>query len=416
MIVSIKSDYKDFSWTLRKAPFSPPKGSTIRQGSSIGFYANPQQYVVYFQDGFDELSYPESSDQGFNYLDPHGIVSPLAAMNIFAEYFRGCTDPNPEKAEEEPHEHEIEIITLSVQRDRTLETMNDYFPQFNVAFTNYSYDKYRNVKISHTGYLRDLIAYTQLFLLVVSLDNREYLGGSTDFVKKYIEFITKLDAPYFIRYLFKAMLIRSRNEFDKVKPLLEQSETLELELVFGDTHCSRMDWVKPQITMDEVVDIGCGHDARYAKMLSRSVSKYHAVDTDPEALESAQRRLRGRENIEYYARYDRVMADAKVDIVISEVLEHFSDVYEALRFITDVSRYFDFNKIIITTPNRDFNEHYQLDDELRRNDHGFEMDEEEFDWFCNFIEQYVSGTLDKFKIGDKVNGVSPTHGLIIYQD
>lgn len=413
MIISIKSDYKDMSWVLRKNPVSLPKGAQIRQGSSIGFYPNPQQYVVYFQDTFDEVSYPESGDQSFNYLDPHGIVSPLAGLNILSEYFRGCSDPNPENPETEPHNHVVEIIALNAQRDRTIETMNSYFPDFRVIESSYSYDKYRRITIEHRGYLRDLIAYLHLFLLVVALDNRTFIGKSTDLFDKYIDFIVKLDAPYFIRYLFKVMLIRSRKDFEKIKDDLEQSDRWNIRLKFGDTHVSRMDWTKPLITSDEVVDIGCGYDARYAKMLSRSVSKYHAVDIDPEALESAKRRLKGRENVYFYEDASEVNPDGKVDIIISEVIEHLDNMDQAVGLVQRTVDHFDFNKIIITTPNRDFNDHYQLEDEFRHDDHGFEMGEDDFNKFVSMMYYYVDN-VDVYKIGDVVDGITPTFGLILY--
>ncbi len=67
--------------------------------------------------------------------------------------------------------------------------------------------------------------------------------------------------------------------------------------------------------------------------------------------------------------------------------------------------------MVITTPNQEFNKFYELDEELRHDDHKWEFGKEEF-------RNWISGILEKeeisyVEIGDNVDGLSTTQGVIV---
>lgn len=72
-------------------------------------------------------------------------------------------------------------------------------------------------------------------------------------------------------------------------------------------------------------------------------------------------------------------------------------------------------KVIITTPNKEFNQNYKIfEDDVRNEDHKFEMVRDEF---VNFIVEIVNKVTNKnvsfFEIGDTVNGLKPTLAAVI---
>jgi hypothetical protein len=75
----------------------------------------------------------------------------------------------------------------------------------------------------------------------------------------------------------------------------------------------------------------------------------------------------------------------------------------------------EFNKIIITTPNYDFNKHYKMDTEYRHEDHKWELTKEKF---REYLEDILKTCETKLKvtyidIGDQVDGDSVSQGAII---
>ena len=72
----------------------------------------------------------------------------------------------------------------------------------------------------------------------------------------------------------------------------------------------------------------------------------------------------------------------------------------------------NFSKILITTPNHDFNVNYDMDTEFRHHDHKWELGKKEF---CEFIAtiSFPDCVVKFFDIGDVVDGVCCTLGVEI---
>ena len=91
-------------------------------------------------------------------------------------------------------------------------------------------------------------------------------------------------------------------------------------------------------------------------------------------------------------------------VVMSELIEHLP-VYEAELLIKKVMS-FNPKRLIITTPNKDFNVNFRHDG-LRIEDHQWEMG---IDQFREFIYN-IGGRV--VQVGDKVDGSSVTLGAIL---
>ena len=73
----------------------------------------------------------------------------------------------------------------------------------------------------------------------------------------------------------------------------------------------------------------------------------------------------------------------------------------------------NFNQIFISTPNKDFNHHYfENQEDMRHDDHDFEMTSQEFNVFMNQF-QTIDVQLTFDQIGDSINQTCPTQICII---
>lgn len=96
---------------------------------------------------------------------------------------------------------------------------------------------------------------------------------------------------------------------------------------------------------------------------------------------------------------------------MTEVIEHMS-TKEARALILQLCREVDFASFIITTPNADFNPYYELSG-FRHDDHKWEMGEQAFQTWMNEIMQTAGVEGEFVKIGDQVNGMPTTQGVIL---
>jgi hypothetical protein len=99
-----------------------------------------------------------------------------------------------------------------------------------------------------------------------------------------------------------------------------------------------------------------------------------------------------------------------VDFILGEVIEHM-ELADAASIVRSCLEYPSCNKVIITTPNADFNRHY-FDEGMRHPDHKFEFTKNEFmSWLNETVGvQYDVAYLD---IGDMVDEISVSVGAVI---
>ncbi len=403
MLISIKSENADLGYVIRKNPASGYKGMQQRKGVSVGFFNGPQQYIMRFFEGADTNSYPDKNAGDFAYAVQS--VAALAALNLLWSYVKDAA-VKPEERDTPTHQ-EIEIVALRVESDKIVETFQHYFPEFVLTAVPYEHwNKNVRIKIEHEGTLSDLLCFVNTFLLLVAISNGgEYIETAPTVIEKYLSMALRLDPPYFVRYLLKTALLHDRGQFNKFKTRLEASEKYDIQLVYGNTQQARQDWVRNYVKSNIVLDVGCG-EASYRRVL-KNVSEYYGVDPDDDVLHIARRK---NPDDTFYNKLEDVPEIGKCDILLIEVIEHIA-ANELPGFINDVLSRFDWEKVMITSPNKDFNQHYALENGVRREDHINEMTTSEFWHFFSEYNQIYD--VHFFDVCDKVDGRPVTQGVVI---
>jgi len=430
MIIKIKSQNSKLLDVLHKNP-STDQGlylSPLKKGVIVGHVINANQYDVLFQD--TKYSYlPEES----NLLDCQSHCSPLVVLDILGALFQHIL-----KAEE------VYKSTVIKWLGKTYSEIDDSrcdieIPSFYVhsgwaKAEDFLLSKYfSNVSISKdTGRIYNLrVEGSNIFqainlLSVVSVfchvtNNygiRTFITES--FAQKYSRILTNVqNVPYFIFYLFTKRAIKTREQFELVKPEFEkylESQGMTSELTYLPTHQARISYIIDKIdTPKPVLDIGCG-ELKYYKALRKSnfYEEYIAIDEDEKFHQLVERTKEERNDKKLTFHQDFIRVDKKkvFNILLTEVIEHNTEevAFNLVKSLLDYS----FNQIIITTPNVKFNKFYSDELEKRHHDHDFEFDTIEFK---NFIEKSIEGRQDltaEFDfIGDRLNDTQPTQVAII---
>jgi hypothetical protein len=108
---------------------------------------------------------------------------------------------------------------------------------------------------------------------------------------------------------------------------------------------------------------------------------------------------------------DEFSTQEKLNVLLTEVIEH-NTLDEAKTLIKQALEY-PVNKMIITSPNVEFNQFYNMEKQFRHEDHVFEPTTTEF---RDMIAECTAGkncNVEYFYLGDSINGIQPTQGCII---
>lgn len=386
MILLINSDNPQFSYCINKNPNSLPKVSTTRQGVSIGFFTNVG-YAVTFIDGPDEISYKKYAHQEFEYLDKQKFCSPMAYYNAL-DFFKLSSSYDGDYC------NSATLSSIKI-RDRLKEVFRVLFPEFSIKYTEI-YGGYDEVYITYRGELQKLVDFLRIYTLFVSLDEEDHYFDE-EFILSNLERLVSVDAPYFLRYLFKTNLL-NKSLFLRVKEKLQQSSQ-QLEFVPQNNQQARISFILDNINKS-VVDFGCG-DGDHAGPITNKGFDYFGYDRDQSCIEFCKNRRRGE-----FGTLSEIPFD-EYDIVLAEVIEHNTpeDLQNIVDFINNDPR---ISRALITTPNFSFNQFYPGDG-LRHDDHQFEWTLEQFNsWLSSNFSEYSI-----YPIGDQVNGIPVSYGAII---
>jgi hypothetical protein len=240
------------------------------------------------------------------------------------------------------------------------------------------------------------------------------------FATKYARILTNLEnVPYFVFYLYIKRTIRSPKHFDILKPLFEaylHTQGLNTELSLYGTHQERLSYITTQLQNDiSIIDIGCGELQYFKRIAKRGFTQnYFAIDSDKNVITLAKHIAKryDADRLHLYNSIDDCNTQELVNIIITEVIEH--NTTEAAKALLNRALQYNFNKIIITTPNVSFNQFYAENLEKRHDDHQFEWNEEEFENFIKDCTTNIENVAYKIEqIGDKINGIQPTQTAII---
>lgn len=403
----------------------------LKNGIVVGNAVNAHKYEVVFQD--TKYSYlPEDSNQ----IDFQSYCGPLVVLQVCNELFGHLLKEKSEyltqeiswlgktQGEIDTYPCEIEIPTFYIHsnwyRDGIF-LLGKYFPELQVTHT---VGRNFRLKISARDVF-DAFNLLNLVSLFTHITNEYGMFTFIDdsFAAKYMRVLTNIsNVPYFVFYLFIKRAVKSDKQFSAVKPVFEKylaERGIEANLTYYNTHLNRVHFISSKLALDvPILDIGCGEFIYYKRMMKLGFKhRYYAVDTDPIFERMAENMLARyeEENLLFYNTLEAFENRERVNILLTEVIEHNS-LEDAKTLIRQALTY-NFNDLFITTPNSEFNIHYTDSDDMRHDDHHFELTH---DAFKKLIEESVDGkediTITYAQIGDTLNGIQPTQACIIHNN
>ncbi len=436
-VMLIESTDPNFSRYLKKNPNSPITIKTMRQGVLSGWYPNgdPQKYAMYFRDLSTENSF--STEDGKNYLDLTQYASTYFVFNAMTSFFNTVLklDWDQPYRNEETEEKYIHKITLPVVQLRTLRTLNhlDDFVQAGYMevenlLTNDRMSLYK-ISIESDGTFNEFMmrVYLMFYLLHADLYASDivYMEGM---ISKVVDMMIALRSPYFLWYWFKKNVLIKHSYFkDLEKKLGVNSKDGPMFLEFGDTQMQRKAFVDKHIGEFDlpILDVGCGEGdylLPYAKKLRNRDKTIVGVDVDTGITSKLQEKIEDRRqsNATLVNSIDDVKLDELHDIICIEVIEHMP-LEDAKELVVKLLKR-NFRKLIISTPNVQFNQFYTtMGTRFRHNDHHFEFDRQEFQKFIAECIEAIGRPMKPlyvrdFGVGDQVNGISMAQGCIITKE
>lgn len=430
MIINIHSKNPFFLDLLYKNPNTDLGlyAKQLKNGIVIGNVIDANNYEIIFQD--TKYSYlPEDS----NTIDFQSYCSPLAILNICTDFFTHSLKSREEyttstlswlnktQGELDNYACEIKVPTFYVHSSWYRDGIFLLSKYFNGIELKHCVGRNFELKIKGNSVFNAINLLT-LVALFTHITNEYGVFTFIDesFATKYIRILTNLEkVPYFVFYLFIKRAVKNDKQFQIVKPICEAyllKEGIEANLSYLGTHHDRVKYISKQLDLNtDILDIGCGEFIYYKKMMNMKFSKtYFAIDKEEhfERLGIAISSRYDADNLVFYTDLDDCKTTEKVNIIITEVIEH--NTIENARDLVKKALKYNFNKIIITTPNVSFNKFYAEDLESRHDDHHFEFTETEFVNFINECTEENSNfnvTIDY--IGDKLNNIQPTQVAII---
>jgi len=399
----------------------------LKSGQIAGNILDKHHYEVVFQD--EKYSYlPEDSNQ----IDYQSYCSPLVVLHICNELFSHVLKNRDEFAQKEIlwlkcTQGEVDTVPCHIEVPSFYIDSN-WFRGGRFLLTKY-FEGIVVEKQSNRIFRLTITAPTIFeafnLLCLVSLfthttnDYGLFTYIDDNLAQKYGRILTNIkNVPYFVFYLFVLRAVKSENQFHDLKPVFEKyltDEGLNVDLKWQGTKQQRIQFITKNLDLvTPILDIGCGELDYYKKMMKLGFKgQYYAVDKD-EHIERLSRNIAKRyeeNNLVYFSSLDEFRSSDKLNVLLVGVIEHNS-VDDAKALIKQALEY-HINKMIITSPNVEFNQFFNMESPLRHDDHIFEPATAEF---RAMIEECAAGkdcNVEYFYLGDSINGIQPTQGCVI---
>ena len=393
-----------------KNPASGMLVKSNRKGLLFGWYGDVKTYNIYFRDSDTEVSY---SLEDFEYMDTTRYNSPMFPINAFTAFMNHMKKVNVEDIV--GYENTLMLNQIRC-KPHNLERFKSHFLDYEFTFEEVAFHNYR-VVIKTKNTIRELINLGQMLAIFNSLLNNDLEYISDEDLEKYMTCLQVIDSPYYIRHLFKCNFVRTPKAFNKYKISLETSKRDKLELEFGNNLMQRTNAIRRYLDFkSHIVDIGCG-EGHYVKEFAPKLGcelGYHAIDINPENIEKVKKLCKRKDidGVTTCSSIDEFVCPDNSVILLTEVIEHMNKGDLEI-FMNKIMKW-PFRLLIITTPNREFNRNYQLEeDDVRDEGHKFEVGKGEFETLIKKLILVSDKQIRFFEIGDKVNGLQPTLAAII---
>lgn len=418
------SNNPKFSFILRKNPDSGMLIKSNRKGRLFGWYTNPETYNMYFRDSDVEVSY---SQEDFEYMDVTRYNAPMFLVNAFHSFLN-----HMKKVDENDTVGYDNMLMINQMKCKphSIETFKSHFPEYEFSFEEVAFHNYK-ITIKTKKTVRELTNLSQVLAIFNALLNND-LYITEDEIDKYLACLLVIDAPYFVRHLFKCYFLRTQELFNKYKKLLETSEKGKLEFEFGNNLVQRTNFIKKHLDLkSHIVDVGCGegHYVReFAPKIDKNGLEYHAIDIDIGRLDSVKRMCE-RKGIDNVATWTSIDEFTSVEeslcpnnsvVIMTEVIEHMTK--EDAEILINRILKWPLKSLIITTPNKEFNHNYQLfEEDVRHDDHKLEFNKEDFETLIKGLVDNSNSSNNRgsnmsvefFDVGDSVNNLKPTLAAIV---
>lgn len=414
-IVQVKSTNPNFTFLIKKNPATGMQLRPIRQGMAYGWYSDDATFNVYFKDADNDISYKQHEGESFEYLNVSRYNTPLFPLNAINEFFSAPFKLHDNR-DGEGFEHSFYINLIHVERVRYIEFFEKHMKAYTFTLQHQAHKSY-SLTITTRESLYHLLHLVSVLCLFLSVFGEEYVDISDEVLDKYIHSLNVVDAPFYIRSLFARNFLSTRERFKKYKADIEQTSRYAISLEYGGTAMQRRNFISGILPFNKpILDIGCGEGFYAIPFAGKIESTYYAVDVNEMLLEVVSRKAAARQidNIATFRSFDHFLETyngERVDVILTEVVEHMSEV-DAAALIRQICGQVDFDRLIVTTPNADFNRFYELDG-FRHEDHDWEMGEEAFRrWFLETVQGFPVHH-EFVAIGDKVDGIHTTQGVIV---
>lgn len=421
-ILTLRSDNPDLSWILNKNPATLAKApwkKSLRKGTLFGWY--PQEdgktFRLYFKDAEGEVSFV-NENSSFEYLDMSRYASPYLPIAMVSEACR--------EAIQARHEKDVQVrasvsVSLLLPAPSLARRMAKSLADKGVASVVLSPSR-ANAKLHHLeietlsgvhGVLNVLLA---LCVLQALADPNLYLPLDEPALAKYIGALNRIDAPYYMRYLFAKTAVKSPERFAL---LADQLQGPGMKMFYGDTRTQRWNAVRSHLPGGAfLMDLGCGEMYQSLKLAS-VYTEVAAWDENPDLQERNAERLKKRDvsNVKLLGEatlqtLNHLEVPEGLDILATEVIEHMPQD-EAHGLLSALAK-LPFRTLVLTTPNRDFNVHYDV--QFRHDDHHWEPTSAEFEALVRQVFDTSGFKVLVQGIGDSVEGVHTSLMAVIQRE
>lgn len=412
-IMDIQTENKEISWIIRKNPetqkeSNKPFQRDLRKGEILSWYMNDTLFRTYFKEKSAESSFYKNINN--NYLNQSAYNCPYVYCSMINENFSSVLKEKSEKDIE--CMNQIILHQLFISSPNIIKLFQKHFDKIIIEETKVEH-KVSQLKISGKVTLNYLIKVVHVLCLILSIEDRNlYIEVNESLAKKYAQYLIDIQAPYFIVYLYNSRLI---NDFQVFKTIKELFKEKQWELFYGNTQKQRYDQIKKVISGGKLLnDIGCG-ELYYSRYFKDTYDQIFAWDAE-EAIQERNNKFLNKKGISNITlkkefKVEEMESDKETDLLITEMLEHVPKE-KAIQFLKGIKEK-SFRKLVITLPNKDFNQFYKLGEEFRHDDHCWEPTyQESVDMMSTIFHDKLK---EVKKIGDRINDISVSTLFVVEQ-
>ncbi len=299
--------------------------------------------------------------------------------------------------------------------------------QLDSQFPEWGESIYFDVKLSGSQTVRDCLRHLYILLPVLDAKKHYYMD------KQEIDKLVAKGAGWLEQHPLKEWIVRSYlgRKPSLMLQALEQLSNAEEEIALIESSSTDEDLVPEprkqnlhqqrhdrivEVVRDlapkTVVDLGCGEGKLIRKLLRiKDITRILGMDVSLIDLEKAERKLhledagpKLTERIQLI-HGSLMYRDRRIEgfdlATVVEVIEHL-DAARLAAFEKVVFQFARPQTVLVTTPNREYNAVYGINDELRHSDHRFEWTRDEFQsWTMKICEAYGYEC--------RVEGIGETH-------